>query len=244
MELVIEKLLRDPAGEFRLDVQLQSDARRIVFFGPSGSGKSVTLRLIAGLLTPDRGRIRLNGRVLYDHTQGLDLAARQRRIGFLFQDYALFPHLTLRDNIAFGLRRLFTRLDGETSQRIDELMASFGLAQLADRRPGQLSGGQRQRAALARALAPRPEILLLDEPFSALDQPLRQLLREEVARLLDISNPPLILVTHDPAEALFFGEAIAIFCRGRITTVLATADLQRDSDPVARLSSFFDSNGR
>ncbi len=244
MELIINKLLRDAAGEFLLDLHLQSDARRMVFFGPSGSGKSVTLRLIAGLLKPDHGRIRVGGRVLYDHHQGINLPARQRRIGFLFQDYALFPHLSLRDNIAFGLRRMFSRPTTGARQRIDELMASFGLAQIADRHPGQLSGGQRQRAALARALAPQPEILLLDEPFSALDQPLRQLLRGEVLRLLEISRAPLILVTHDPAEALFFGEAIAIFAKGKITKVLSAAELNSDTDPISRLCAEFDPGER
>lgn len=244
MELIIEKLLRDPAGEFRLDVHLDSNARRMVFFGPSGSGKSLTLRLIAGLLRPDGGRIRVGGRVLYDQQQNIDLPARRRRIGFLFQDYALFPHLTLRRNIAFGLRRIFCRATASSRQRTDELMTSFGLSELAERRPGQLSGGQRQRAALARALAPRPEILLLDEPFSALDQPLRHLLRGEVLRLLDIYNPPLILVTHDPLEALLFGEAIAIFAKGRIVKTLATAELHENGDPVAKLSAEFDITGR
>ncbi|OQX05916.1 MAG: hypothetical protein BWK76_26820 [Desulfobulbaceae bacterium A2] len=240
MELILHKSLRDGAGHFRLDVALELNCRRLVLFGPSGSGKSLSLQAVAGLLRPDAGRIRVGERVLFDAVAGIDVPTRQRRVGYLFQDYALFPHLTLEENLRFGLSRFWRGPSGAQRQRVEELMASFGLTQLARRRPGELSGGQKQRAALARALAPGPDLLLLDEPFSALDLPLRQRLRQELRAALTIYDTPLILVTHDPAEALEFGEVIAVFSHGRVRRCFMNGDLAGEPDPAATLRQAFD----
>ncbi|OQX08141.1 MAG: hypothetical protein BWK76_23945 [Desulfobulbaceae bacterium A2] len=239
MEIVLHRELRDGAGHFRLDVALKLHCRRLVLFGPSGSGKSLTLQAVAGLLRPDGGRIRVGERVLFDADANVDVPTRLRRVGYLFQDYALFPHLTLEENLCFGLARFGRPLSAAQRQRVGELLESFALTPQARRRPAELSGGQKQRAALARALAPGPDLLLLDEPFSALDQPLRLRLRQELLLALTRYDTPLILVTHDPAEALEFGEVIAVFDHGRVRHCFKNGDLANEADPAATLREAF-----
>src|SRR6202022_692601 len=173
LEVAIEKQVY----EFRLAVEFAADGAPVGLLGPSGSGKTMTLRAIAGLETPDRGRIVLDGRVLFDSAHGINVPARERRIGLLFQNYALFPHLTVAQNIAFGLRRV---QEPERSRRVEQQLAPAHLANLASRSPASLSGGEQQRVALARALAVEPAALLLDEPFSALDTHLRSALERQV----------------------------------------------------------------
>lgn len=204
-----------PGTNFQLDVDFSAHARRVAFFGPSGSGKSLTLMALAGLLTPWRGRIEMRGKTFFDSAGGINIPARKRRIGFLFQDYALFPHLTVHANVAFGLRPAFGPLSRHSRQRVEELLELCGLTRLAALRPHQLSGGQRQRTALARALAPGPEILLLDEPFTALDQPLRQRMREEVSRILERFDMPMVLVSHDLEDIDHFAQTLIAFGGGR-----------------------------
>jgi molybdate transport system permease protein len=194
LEVAIEKHI----SGFRLAVEFTADRIPIGLLGPSGSGKSMTLRAIAGLETPDRGRIVLHGRVLFDSDKGIDLPARARRIGLLFQNYALFPHLTVAENIAFGLRRL---PKPEQARRVEQQVGAAHLDTLASRYPGSLSGGEQQRVALARALAVEPEALLLDEPFSALDTHLRSALERQLRDMLGTYEGSTVFVSHNLEEA-------------------------------------------
>ena len=184
---------------------------RMVIVGPSGSGKTTLLRMIAGFEFPDSGSLTLNGQVLVDATHAVP--AHQRQIGYVPQDGALFPHMTVADNIGFGLA-----IQGESRHaRIAELMDSVALdANMARRWPHELSGGQQQRVALARALAQQPRLMLLDEPFSALDTGLRSAMRKMVARLLSDAGITTILVTHDQSEALSFADQLAVMRQGRL----------------------------
>jgi molybdate transport system ATP-binding protein len=184
-----------------------------VLFGPSGAGKSTTLRCLAGLEKPDRGIIRFGDEIWFDAERNIFLPPQQRRIGYLFQDYALFPHLTVKRNIAYGLGKLRT---AERRQRIEEITALLELAGLEHRYPGQLSGGQQQRVALARTLVCRPRLLLLDEPLSALDAPTREQLRRQLRHWLVELRISTLLVTHDRIEALALGDHLVLFDAGRV----------------------------
>lgn len=210
LDLDIRKTLTAGRQSFRLDVRLKTDSRRVVILGPSGSGKSLTLRAIAGLLRPDAGHIRLDGRVLFDAAARVDLAARRRQLAYVFQDYALFPHLTVRQNIAFPL--LTGWLNPRRRQQVeqaDHWCQAFQLGHVADQYPHELSGGQKQRTALARALVTQPRALLLDEPFAALDPPLRAHMRKELKELQQRLQVPMVLITHDPEDAEVFGDHVA-----------------------------------
>lgn len=187
-----------------------------VLFGPSGSGKTTVLRALAGLDRPDQGRVAFAGEAWSDAATGTFLPPQARGVGFLFQEYALFPHLTVAANIAYGLHRLPR---AARRGRAVEVAERFGVRELLDRRPGQLSGGQRQRVALARALAPNPRLLLLDEPLSALDAPTREALRGELRHLLERSGVPAVVVTHDRTEALALGDRLAVVADGRVRQV-------------------------
>jgi sulfate transport system ATP-binding protein len=180
--------------------------------GPSGSGKSTLLRVIAGLETPDAGSVIISGE------DATNVPARKRGVGFVFQHYAAFKHMTVRDNVGFGLR-IRKRPRAETRDRVDELLSLVQLDGLADRYPGQLSGGQRQRMALARALAVEPKVLLLDEPFGALDRRVRVELRAWLRRLHEEVHQTTVLVTHDQEEAMEVADTIAVMNHGRIEQV-------------------------
>jgi molybdate transport system ATP-binding protein len=184
-----------------------------VLFGPSGSGKTTMLRCLAGLERPDTGFIRFGGQTWFDSETRTCVPPQQRGTGYLFQEYALFPHLTVEGNIAYGLGGIPA---GERRNRVAEAIALLGLVGLGGRKPGQLSGGEQQRVALARALVRRPRLLLLDEPLSALDAPTREPLRRELRRLLVGLGVPVLLVTHDRVEALALGDHVAVLHQGAI----------------------------
>ena len=183
----------------------------VALVGPSGSGKSTVLRAVAGLDRPVRGRIDC-GETWFDSSRGVDLPAERRSVGLLFQDYALFPHLTVAKNVAFG---------GDD----DGLLERLGIAHLADAKPAQLSGGERQRVALARALARRPRVLLLDEPMAALDPHTRSDVRVELHRLLRESGLPTLIVTHDFEDAATLATRVGVIARGRLRQLAPPADL-------------------
>jgi molybdate transport system ATP-binding protein len=209
LDVDISKTLLSGQRTFQLHVRFRTDSQRVVILGPSGSGKSLTLKAIAGLARPDQGRIAVGGEVLFDSALGIDQPPQARRVGYLFQDYALFPHLDVRQNIGFGLARgWFNRRANAQCEVVDYWLDAFHLRKLAHQLPHELSGGQRQRVALARALATDPSALVLDEPFAALDPDLRTRLRAELARLQRHLGIPMVLVSHDPADAALFGEHV------------------------------------
>ncbi len=205
----------------------------MVLYGPSGSGKSMTLRAIAGLLTPDGGRIVVNRHVLFDSAVGVNLAPQVRKVGYLFQDYALFPHLTVAQNVAFGMRSgILNPRRSSMPEAAARWIDVFELGAVAAHYPSQISGGQKQRVALARALAAAPDILLLDEPFSALDPPLRVRMRNELAALQSRLDLQMLIITHDPADVEVLGEHVLEIRDGRIfsdSVAAGRADAATDS---------------
>ena len=207
--MLFDIVLHKKLPSFGLDIALRSDARRLAVVGPSGSGKSLTLQLLAGLLKPDGGHIRVNGGTWFD--ERINLPAQKRRVGLLFQDYALFPHLTVAQNIDFGLARGLSNPSKRPSEK-----ARYWLERVAGHYPQQISGGQKQRTALARALITEPELLLLDEPFSALDADLRTHTRNEVLQIQQASGIPMILITHDKADAEVLADEVWTMEAGRL----------------------------
>lgn len=210
LDLHVQAALRAGERHFELDAAFQSRASRTALLGASGSGKSTVLQIVAGLLPGARGHVRVQGRVLLDSAAGVDLPARQRRIGYVFQDYALFPHMTVLQNLRFGARA------PGAAEQIDGLLQRFDIAPLRDALPHNLSGGQRQRVALARALAAQPQLLLLDEPLSALDTLLRTRLRAELAEMLTRVSVPTLIVTHDPQDVQALAQAVVRLDAGRV----------------------------
>jgi molybdate transport system ATP-binding protein len=219
---------------FGLDVAWSAGGGVAVLFGPSGAGKTLTLQCLAGLITPARGRIVVDGRVFFDSATGINLPAQARRVGYVFQGYALFPHLTVADNLGFGLR---DRPRAERARRVARVVEQLGLGGFERRYPRELSGGQRQRVALGRALAIEPALLLLDEPLSALDVPLRRALRDELRELLHDVGTAAVVVTHDFTEAYRLGDRIVVYDRGRVVQSAPRAELlwQPASESVARI---------
>ena len=221
-------------GSFRLAPKLQVGPGITVLFGQSGAGKTLTLEAVAGLLTPHSGRIAIHGCPVFDSAAGLNVPPYDRRLGYVVQSYALFPHLTVAQNVAYGV---FDLPRTERDRRVDGLLRTLGIDDLADRRPSQISGGQAQRTAVARALVRRPQALLLDEPFAALDAGVALTLRRELRRLVRDLNLPVLMVTHDLTEASHIGDRIAVMDAGQVLQVGDRSDvLQRPrSARVARL---------
>ena len=210
-------------GAFALDVALEApDARCLALAGPSGAGKSSVLRIAAGLLRPDSGRVSCGEQTWLDTARGIDVVPERRRCGYVFQDYALFPHLTARQNVAYPLRDA-TRYDRR--RRASELLDRFGVAHLADTRPRTMSGGERQRVALARALARPPAALLLDEPLSALDSRTRASASRELAAVLRETGVPALLVTHEFTEAALLGDRVGVIDGGKVVQLGSAAEL-------------------
>ncbi len=220
LSIDIQKHLQADERHFHLDIRFTANSNRIVLFGPSGAGKSLTLLAVAGLLKPDQGNITLHQRTLFDHDKAICLPPQQRNVAYLFQDYALFPHLTVAQNIAFGLRKNWLnplRHFANNHPVVLKWLTLFELEVTINSYPHQLSGGQRQRVALARALVSEPDILLLDEPFSALDSSLRERMRNELSQLQLQLNVPMLIITHDPADVKAFGEEVFEVRDGRIS---------------------------
>jgi molybdenum ABC transporter ATP-binding protein len=211
---VLRVQARTRRGDLELDVELAVEAGEcLALAGPSGAGKTSILRVAAGLLRPAHGHVEANGSTWLDTSRDIDVPAERRRCGYVFQDYALFPHLSAWQNVAYPLRGMSR---SERRARALDLLARFGLADRADARPRTLSGGERQRVAVARAMARRPDVLLLDEPLSALDSRTRADAARELGALLRESDAPALLVTHDFAEAAQLGDRVGVIDRGRV----------------------------
>lgn len=217
-------------GELELDLDRHGVT---VLFGPSGCGKTTVLRCLAGLEAPEEGVIRVDEHVWFDAERRLDRTPQQRGIGFVFQDYALFPHLTVRENVAFGLRSM-ARV--ERDERVAEVLERYGIAAKADERPRKLSGGEQQRVALARAIVRRPRLLLLDEPLSALDTNLRDALRLDLRAQLAALDIRVVLVTHDRTEARLLGDQLVVMHAGHVQQAGSVASVfeQPANELVAR----------
>ena len=216
-DIDLQRVLLHQGSRFALDVRFASDAPRLVLYGPSGAGKTQTLKMIAGIARPDGGRVVVAGRALFDSAAGVRLSPQQRRLAFVFQDYALFPHLSVRQNIGFARRAGWLNPSANVHDaQVDRWIAAFHLESVAGHFPHQLSGGQRQRTALARALVNEPTALLLDEPFAALDKALRQRLRDELKDLQAQLQLPMLLITHDDDEVRLFADQVVHLRAGKV----------------------------
>jgi len=204
---------RSESAAFSLDVEFQAAAGITVLFGPSGAGKTITLDSIAGFVKPDEGRILLDDEILFDGASGIHVAPRARHCGYVFQNYALFPHMTLRRNLEFALERTPRP---ERRRKLKEMIERFRLTEVSGRRPHELSGGQKQRCSIARALIGSPRVLLLDEPASGLDAPLRAELYGALRQVRQEFQTPMLLVTHDFEECLELGDEMIVLRDGRV----------------------------
>lgn len=220
---------------FDLQICFASEASWLALFGPSGAGKTLTLRALAGLLTPDAGTIAVDGQCWFDSRNKVNVPTIRRRIGYLFQDYALFPHMTVAANVAFGLKpNGIGRLKRSERRQVEEILDIFEIGPLAHCYPRSLSGGQRQRTALARALIGRPSLLLLDEPFAALDPLLRRRMRCELKRAQALFDIPVVMITHDPEDLNILAQSVITIDDGRVTSEIN--DYQKMKQKVRWLS--------
>jgi molybdate transport system ATP-binding protein len=229
---------RPDSGAFTLDVDFRAGAGVSVLFGPSGSGKTLTLESIAGFVKPDAGRILLEDRVLFDSESRIWIPPRQRACGYVFQNYALFPHMTVRQNLEFALQ---SEPRAEREARVTRMLDQFRLGEMAGRKPHEISGGQQQRCSIARALIGQPRLLLLDEPAQGLDVPLRQELYEVLRQVRREFNTPVLLVTHDLAECFELGDEMFVIANGSIIQRGSPAEIVNvPADPqVTRLLGQF-----
>jgi len=229
---------RPDSAPFSLELEFQAAAGVTVLFGPSGSGKTLTLDLIAGFERPDDGRILLDDEILFDGAAAVCLAPQSRNCGYVFQDYALFPHMTLRQNLEFAAER---RPRLERHRRVNEMLEKFRLGDAAGRRPHEVSGGQRQRCSIARALIGAPKLLLFDEPAQGLDAPLRAEFYEVLRQVRADFKTPMLLVTHDLDECFELGEEMLVLREGRVVQSGAPRTIldQPANADVARLLGVF-----
>ncbi len=223
IDINIRKLLKSSSGEMLLDIQVELEEGKITtVYGKSGAGKSTLLMLLAGLMTPEEGYIKVSGKLWTDTSKNIFLAPQKRHIGFVFQEYALFPNMTVRENLLFGLRK------GDSRVIVDQLVEIIDLGQLQNRKPNTLSGGQKQRVALARALVRKPEMLLLDEPLSALDHEMRLKLQSYILEVHREFNLTTILISHDVSEIIRLSDYMIEMDQGKII---------RNGDPAAMFTN-------
>jgi molybdate transport system ATP-binding protein len=221
--------LKKRFGNFLLDVSWEMDNELLVLFGPSGAGKSLTLQMIAGLIEPDEGFIYSGKKTLFDKASTINIPPQQRSVGYVFQDRVAFPHMTMKENIAYGLTN---GRKADKEHKVNEMINLFHLEMVAHKYPGEVSGGQKQRVTLARALIGRPDALLLDEPFSALDTVLRTEMRQLLRYIRQHFNTPIILVTHDMQEAYSMADKVVVYSSGRITDIGTPTEIfQSSSNP-------------
>ena len=237
LEVRIRKRFPNPEGTFNLNVHFRALAGFTILFGASGAGKTTLLDCIAGLTDPDEGRIAIGGEELYDSQKKRNVAAWKRRIGYVQQDPALFPHLSAEENVAYGLRSLSAT---ERTSRSREILARFRIDRLRDRRPAQISGGERQRVALARALVTEPRALLLDEPLAALDRPTKSSLVADLRKWNQHHRIPILFVTHHGEEVFALGDEVIVLDRGRIVAQGRPHEVMRAPrlETVAQLAGF------
>jgi molybdate transport system ATP-binding protein len=237
LQVRVRRTLTSEDGRFQLDVTFALEKGITILFGPSGAGKTTLLDCIAGLADPDQGRIVVGGRVLLDSEQGISLGAIERKIGYVFQDLALFPHLSVAANVAYGLGALKAE---DRKQRVADALESLGISELRMRRPAELSGGERQRVALARALVTQPSVLLLDEPLAALDMPVRMKIAEDLRRSIQELPIPVLYVTHSRDEVFMLGERMLMLERGKIIAEGTPHQVMSAprSETVAQLAGF------
>ena len=235
----LEVNIRKSFSSFTLDVAFEAGDETLGFLGASGCGKSLTMRCIAGIETPDEGRIVVNDRVFFDSERKINLTPQQRKTALLFQSYMLFPNLTVAENVAAGIGREASKADRDALVAAE--LKRFGLEGFDRRYPAQLSGGQQQRVALARMLAARPGILMLDEPFSALDAHLKSVLEQNLVSLFDAFHGTVLYVSHDIDEALRFCDRIAVVEAGRITETGTGDDLVNRPQSLVRVDRVSDS---
>jgi molybdate transport system ATP-binding protein len=231
--MILDVDIRHRQGGFALEARFQSDGRLTALFGPSGSGKTTIVNAIGGLVRPDHARIAVQGRVLVDTRQSIVVPKHRRRIGYVFQEARLFPHLNVRNNLLFG--RWFTRR-GEHKASFDHVVHLLGIGHLLDRRPSTLSGGEKQRVAIGRALLADPQLLLMDEPLASLDEERKTEIYPYIERLRDESGVPVVLVSHSVAEIARLATSVVVLSEGRVVASGPAAE-------VLRHTSFFEQGG-
>jgi len=237
LEFRLRKLHHSPGQDFVLDAAFQAAPGFTILFGPSGSGKTTLLDCVAGLTRPDAGRIAVADRVLFDSSQDIDVPVRKRRVGYVFQNLALFPHLTVRQNVEYGLHASTTAIRAERSRAI---LSAFHISELVKRRPSEISGGERQRTALARTLVTDPEVLLLDEPLTALDASTKSGIIEDLRNWNRSHRVPILYVTHSREEVFALGERVLVLEDGRMTAQGTPHEVMEapTRETVAQLAGF------